>query len=112
MLFGNFSNNESRSVSIKSSSKKTITGSDMESFTHNVEVNGTVTKVDGNLPAGKIEVELPTAISFTVDQDGNIPTVNYVVNNTARLLKNNCSPFVIFVVPTVSVSVYLFPSLS
>lgn len=81
MLFGNFSNNESRSVSIKSSSKKTITGSDMESFTHNVEVNGTVTKVDGNLPAGKIEVELPTAISFTVDQDGNIPTVNYVVNN-------------------------------
>ena len=30
-----------------------------------------------------------------------IKKLNYVVNNTARLLKNNCSPFVIFVVPTV-----------
>ena len=40
-----------------------------------------VTKADGSLPAGRIEVELPTAMSFIVDEDGKIPTVNYIVDN-------------------------------
>lgn len=81
ILFESFSENKSKASNTKSSYNKIITGNDNESFTQNVQVNGVVTKADGSLPAGRIEVELPTAMSFIVDEDGKIPTVNYIVDN-------------------------------
>ncbi len=43
-----------------------------ETLNHNVKVSGSVKNHRGIAPAGKIEVELPTTMSFTVDEDGQL----------------------------------------
>ena len=52
-----------------------------ESQTHNVKVDGTVVGKNGEIPAGKISVELPTAMSFTVHEDSTLTAADYTVNN-------------------------------
>lgn len=59
----------------------TISGPDTTPLTQNVKVSGTVKKSDGTAPEGKIEVELPTTLSFTVDQKGNVQGADYSVTN-------------------------------
>lgn len=61
----------------------TITGPDTSPLTQNVKVSGTVKKKDGTAPEGKIEVELPTTLSFTVDQKGNVRGADYSVTNNS-----------------------------
>lgn len=83
MLFSN--NNDINNRMISSKSNGTISGNDTETIVHNVKVNGTVTKSDGSAPAGKIQVELPTAMAFTVDQNGNFNSGTYTVSNKSSV---------------------------
>lgn len=81
-----FNNNNDSSNRVKSSrSNGTISGNDTETIVHNVKVNGTVTKSDGSTPAGKIQVELPTAMVFSVDQKGNFSSGTYTVSNKSSV---------------------------
>ncbi len=64
---------------------KTITGNDTDTLTHDVTVSGTVRKSDGQAPAGRLEVELPTTMAFTVDQEGNFTGANYKVTNRSAV---------------------------
>ena len=63
----------------------TITGNDTETLTHDVTVSGTVRKSNGEAPAGKLEVELPTTMAFTVDEEGNFNGANYKVTNRSAV---------------------------
>lgn len=47
----------------------------------NVTINGSVRASDGTASPGRIEVELPTAVSFTVDELGTFQTVPFTINN-------------------------------
>ena len=56
-----------------------------ESRNHQVTVNGSVLSKNGSVPAGRIEVELPTAMQFTVHEDGQLTGVEYTVNNSGSV---------------------------
>ena len=63
----------------------TITGNATETLTQDVTVSGTVRKSNGEAPAGRLEVELPTAMAFTVDEEGNFNGGNYKVTNRSSV---------------------------
>lgn len=72
----------------------TITGNATETLTQDVTVSGTVRKSDGTAPDGKLEVELPTAMAFTVDEEGNFRGANYTVTNRSAVgIKLSISEF-------------------
>ena len=54
--------------------------------TQNVEVpvSGSIRNKQGQAPEGRIEVELPTKMAFTVDQDGNLPSTTYTIQNRSQ----------------------------
>lgn len=58
--------------------------STQKSQSANVIVEGTILNQDGEVPAGKIEVELPTAMAFTVDQAGGVAQTTYDINNRSK----------------------------
>ena len=49
-----------------------------------VPVSGSIRNKQGAAPEGRIEVELPTKMAFTVDQDGNLPSTTYTVQNKSQ----------------------------
>ena len=53
--------------------------------THSVTVSGSVKNSDGSLPAGRIEVELPTAMAFTVHENSSLTSPMYNVKNTGSV---------------------------
>lgn len=63
----------------------TIVGGD-ESKTHDakVTVSGSVDTSEGEAPAGKIQVEVPTAVSFTVNKDGELSAVPFTITNRGK----------------------------
>ena len=63
----------------------TLTGNVNDTLTQDVKVSGSVKNSQGIAPAGKIEVELPTTMSFTVDQSGTFQGVNYQVKNNSAV---------------------------
>lgn len=63
----------------------TINIGENQSRNHQVTVNGSVLGKDGSVPAGRIEVELPTAMQFTVHEDGQLTGVEYTVNNSGSV---------------------------
>lgn len=63
----------------------TLTGNLNDPLTQEVKVSGSVKNNQGIAPAGKIEVELPTTMSFTVDQTGHFEGVNYQVRNNSAV---------------------------
>ena len=63
----------------------TLTGNLNDTLTQDVKVSGSVKNNQGVAPAGKIEVELPTTMSFTVDQAGTFQGVNYQVKNNSAV---------------------------
>ncbi len=69
----------------KSSASNIVTGNDTHTLIHNVTVNGTVSKSDGSVPSGKIEVEVPTAMAFTVDEKGRFISASYTVRNKSSV---------------------------
>ena len=81
MLFDN--KKESKSIS-QSSSSTNISGNYNKTLNHTITVNGTVTKANGNLP-DRIEVELPTAMAFSVDQDGKLSAGVYNIKNNSNV---------------------------
>ena len=83
ILSRNLFNN--RSISLKSNTTTSLTGNDTQTLTQNVKIDGVVSKSDGTIPSGKIQVELPTAMSFSVDQDGNFISADYTINNKSSV---------------------------
>lgn len=67
----------SRSVSASNS----VSGNDTETLNSDLTITGTISDGNGLAPAGRIEVELPTKVTFTVDQAGNFKGTNFNVNN-------------------------------
>ena len=63
----------------------TLTGNVNDTLTQQVKVSGSVKNKQGAAPVGKIEVELPTTMSFTVDQAGTFQGVNYEVKNNSSV---------------------------
>lgn len=49
-----------------------------------VPISGTIRNNQGQAPEGRIEVELPTKMAFTVDEDGNLPSTTYTVQNRSQ----------------------------
>ena len=60
---------------------QTITGKDTSTLTHTIPVTGSVTKSDGTAAAGQITVELPTAMAFAVNENGEFSGATYDVSN-------------------------------
>lgn len=63
----------------------TIGGNQNDTFTQNVTVTGTVANKKGIAPEGKIEVELPTSMTFRVDQDGTFHGSDFRVENKSKV---------------------------
>lgn len=63
----------------------TIGGTQNQTLNHNVTVTGTVSNKKGIAPEGKIEVELPTAMTFRVDQDGTFEGSDFRVENKSKV---------------------------
>lgn len=64
------------------SGSNTVSGPDTQDYTSNLEIHGVVNTSSGTAPAGNIQVELPTDMSFTVDESGNfIGAQNFEINN-------------------------------
>ena len=83
-LFGikNYKTKASRSYSYtRSNNNSTVTGNDTQVISSNVHVLGLVSKKDGEMPNGKLYVELPTRLSFSVDKKGNFTGGSYLINN-------------------------------
>lgn len=68
------------------STNQTVGGNDTEVHDANVKVTGTVTKKDGTAAAGRIQVEIPTALTFAVDQSGNFKAPTFTITN-----RSSCS---------------------
>lgn len=62
-------------------SAQTITGDDTKTLDANVTVSGTVTKSDGTAVAGKLQVEVPTSLTFAVDKAGNFDAPTFTITN-------------------------------
>ncbi len=59
---------------------------DKNELTTTIPINGTIRANDGSLPAGRIEVELPTSMVFTVDKDGNFnAATTYNIDNKSNV---------------------------
>lgn len=56
-----------------------IAGQDTNTLSGQMGITGTVRNVDGAAAAGRIEISLPTAVSFVVDQAGNVQTPNNIL---------------------------------
>ncbi|WP_294154495.1 hypothetical protein [uncultured Clostridium sp.] len=63
----------------------TLSGNEADTLSQPVEVTGTVSAADGQAPAGRIEVELPTTMTFSVDKNGAFNGVDYSVRNASKV---------------------------
>lgn len=62
-----------------------VSGIDTNEHSHHMKVKGMVRTSDGAAAEGRIEVSLPTSISFVVDQDGNVQTpTNISLENKSK----------------------------
>lgn len=71
------------SVYAWNASGDTLTGNDTETMTQNVTVTGDVKGSNGTVAQGRLEVILPTSMSFSIDQKGNFTNVDYKVTNNS-----------------------------
>ena len=60
---------------------QTITGKETSTLTHTIPVTGSVTKSNGLAADGQITVELPTAMAFAVNENGEFSGATYDVSN-------------------------------
>ena len=61
---------------------QTYIDDDTQTIEAPVTVSGTVSNQTGGAPAGKIQVEVPTRLTFTVDQKGNFKAAQYSIKNS------------------------------
>lgn len=66
--------NDTQSIEMGKNETKNVT----------VPVSGSIRNKQGAAPEGRIEVELPTKMAFTVDEDGNLPSTTYTVQNKSQ----------------------------
>ena len=64
---------------------QTIEGLESEAKSATISVSGTIRNKEGQAPAGKIQVELPTAMAFTVDENSTLTGATYEVNNRSSV---------------------------
>lgn len=62
-----------------------VEGNDTETLNVNVKVTGTVSNKQGTAPAGKIQVEVPTTMSFAFDQAGNFTSGTFTIQNKSAV---------------------------
>lgn len=62
----------------------TITGNQGDTLSREVTVTGNIRNKNGVAAEGKLEVELPTTMKFTVDQDGAFEGTTYNVTNRSE----------------------------
>lgn len=78
----NNNSSNSRLISRSSvSSSNTISGNESETLTALVDVVGNVHNADGIAPAGRIQVELPTRLTFAVDEDSQFKGTTFNIKN-------------------------------
>ena len=63
---------------------QTYEANDTQTIDADVKVTGTVSNNKGIAPAGKIQVEVPTTLSFTVDKDGQFDAAQYTITNKSQ----------------------------
>lgn len=79
-------NSEKMIKQTRSYTNNTVSGNTGTPLNANVEFKGTIHNADGKPPEGRIEVELPSYINFTVDKLGNFISPNNLdINN-----RSNC----------------------
>lgn len=61
---------------------QTYIDNDTQTIDANVTVSGTISDQNGNAPSGKIQVEVPTKLTFTVDAKGNFKAAQYAIKNS------------------------------
>ncbi len=67
---------------VLSGDKQTVGGTEVDTgYSADVEVQGSVSRANGLGPAGKIEVELPLATTFTVNKDGDFKGSQFEIRN-------------------------------
>lgn len=66
--------NDTQSIEMGKNDTKNVT----------VPISGTIRNKQGQAPEGRIEVELPTKMAFTVDEDGNLPNTTYTIQNRSQ----------------------------
>lgn len=76
---------ESTEKARASSGSGTVSGNDTETLNSSLKMTGTVKKDDGSAPAGKLEVEVPTRMTFTIDQAGNFTSGTYTISNKSSV---------------------------
>lgn len=60
---------------------KSIEMGETETQQVQIPVTGSIKNKDGSAPAGRIEVELPTKMAFTVDENGTFHNTTYTIQN-------------------------------
>lgn len=66
--------NDTQSIEMGKNDTKNVT----------VPISGTIRNKKGQAPEGRIEVELPTKMAFTVDEDGKLPNTTYTIQNRSQ----------------------------
>ena len=70
---------------VRAITRDTVIGNDSETLNANVTVTGNVFKADGTAAAGKLYVEVPTRLSFSVDQSGNFNSGIFIIKNKSSV---------------------------
>ena len=73
------------STNVYAASSNIVSGTVNDKLHQNVTVTGNIKSSTGTAPEGRLEVILPTEMTFTVDQDGNFEGVNYQVTNNSAV---------------------------
>ena len=63
---------------------QTVDGLDSATLDAQVKVTGTVLDENGTAPSGRLQVEVPTALSFTVDNQGRLTAGNFTITNRSQ----------------------------
>ena len=63
---------------------QTVDGLDSATLDASVKVTGSVSDSKGTAPAGRLQVEVPTALSFTVDNQGRLTAASFTVTNKSQ----------------------------
>ena len=72
------------SVQAFAATTQTVDGLDSATLDAPVKVTGVVHDQNGSAPSGRLQVEVPTALSFTVDNQGRLSAGNFTINNKSQ----------------------------
>ena len=70
------------------STTQTVDGLDSATLDAPVKVTGVVHDQNGSAPSGRLQVEVPTALSFTVDSQGRLNAASFTITNKSQAAIN------------------------